>query len=339
MVTRRSSSLSNRINDTVNKYFQIIIVFIFMAPLAQVSVEAQTPLDTTLTNLAPEPEVVPPVETTPVITNQFPVITNQIPVVKPKPGTKASGASILNAFSGSLGQTYSVSGRTLKFPAPQPSPRNSDAWRRNLDLGVNRSQGNTDTLRYSLGLNAVKEKEDNTYRFHARGAYGESDGTRDTENAQATARYDRQLTPTLYALGALDWMTDPIAELDYRVTGILSPGVHIVRSKTALLNIEIGAGYIEEKKENDEDGYAAGRAAFAAEKLINDHLLGWASVEYLPKLVDTSVFYINSEIGVASYITRDLSLIICYQDRYDSNPAEDKQASDSIFSTALSLNF
>jgi putative salt-induced outer membrane protein YdiY len=324
----------------VNSYFQKLFWAALIAVSFHGAAVAQIPLDldATSTNLSPV-VVPPPVEVTPVETNQMPVITNQIPVIKPKGTVKTGTSNVLSAFAGSFGGSYSVSGRTLRFPAPEATPRNATSWRRNLDFGMNMARGNTDTLRYSLGVDTVKEKDANTIRFRAHGAYGESDGSKDTENAGATLRYERQLTPIVYALANLDWMTDPIAELDYRFTGILSPGFHLIRTKTSLLNFEIGAGYVEEKKDNNEDGYTAGRAAIIAEKLFNDHVLGWATVEYIPKLADPSVFFINTELGLASYITRDLSLNICYQERYDSNPGEDTESRDSILSTALSLNF
>ena len=294
------------------------------------------PLESTTSNSSP---VAPPpliIETP--ITNEVILVTNQIPVIKPISG-KSHSSNLLNSFSGNFGSTYSISGRTLKFPVPQPTARPATSWQRSLDFGMDMSRGNSDTLRYSLGLDAMKEANANKIRLRAHGAYGESDGTKDTENAAATLRYDRQLTPLVYALGNLTWTTDPIADLDYRFTGILSPGLHLVRTRTALLNAELGAGYVEEKKDKNEDGYTAGRAALTAEKLINEHVLIWASTEFIPKLADPSIFFINSEIGLGAYITRDLSLDVCYQNRYDSNPAEDVESSDTILSTALSLSF
>ena len=338
MVKSRSVALPPESRIAMNHYQLKWIITAFFAVSLYWSSSAQTNISPTVTTTNPPPEVVPPVEVTPVFTNPPPVITNQIPVVKPKTAPKNSG-NVLSAFAANLGGNYSVSGRTLKFPAPQPTPRCQTSWRRNLDFGMNMARGNSDTLRYSLGVDAVKEEGANTIRLRAHGAYGESDGTKDTENAEATMRYDRQLTPTIYAMGNLDWVTDPIAELDHRVTGILSPGFHLWRSNPAILNLETGAGYVDEKKDKDEEGYAAGRIAITAEKLFNEHVLGWFTVEYVPKLADTSVFFVNSEIGLAAYITRDLSLNVCYQDRYDSTPVEGIKSSDTILSTALSLNF
>ena len=316
----------------------LTVLFLHWSGMAQTSLTPESP-DVPPVITTEVPPVIPPPEIAPVITNEVPALTNQIPVIKPKTGTKSSGNSNgLSPFASSFG-SYSVSGRTLKFPVPPPTVRSATNWQRNLDFGMNMTRGNSDTLRYSLGVDTVKEKDANTIRFRAHGAYGESDGTKDTENAAATLRYERQLTHTMYALGTLDWATDPMAELAYRFTGILSPGVHLIKTQTSLLNLEIGAGYVEEKKDKNEDGYAAGRTAITAERLMNEHVLGWGTVEYIPKLADPSVFFINSEIGLASYITRNLSLNVCYQNRYDSTPGEDVKPNDTILSTALSLSF
>lgn len=273
----------------------------------------------------------------PVITNAVPVTTNVTPIVRPR--AIPSGATMLNSFGGQWGGKYSVSGRTLRLPAPEATTRQKESWRRCLDFGMNQTRGNSDTLRYSIGLDAVKEQDNDLMRLRGRGNYGESEHVKDTENAEATFRYERLLRPKVYALGNLDWYTDSIADLQYRVTGILSPGLRLIRSETSLLNVELGAGYIEEKKSDIVDGYAAGRAAATVEHILNAHVLVWCTGEYLPKLEDPGIFFVNAEAGLASYITRDLSLNVCYQERYDSSPGDGKKSSDTILSTALSLNF
>ena len=204
---------------------------------------------------------------------------------------------------------------------------------------MSQTHGNSETLRYSLGLDAVKDQETDLFRFRGKGSYGESDGVKYTENALAGFRYERLLTQKLYGLANIEWMTDTIADLNYRITGILSPGVRLIRSKTMILNMELGVGYIEENKAGNQNGYTVGRAAATVERIINEHVLIWCTGEYLPKITDPDIFFVNAEAGLASFITRDLSLNICYQERYDSIPVEGIKNSDTIFSTALSLSF
>jgi hypothetical protein len=51
------------------------------------------------------------------------------------------------------------------------------------------------------------------------------------------------------------------------------------------------------------------------------------------------VFYINSELGLAAMLTRDLNLNLTFEDRYDNTPATDKNSNDLAFTTSLSLKF
>ena len=253
--------------------------------------------------------------------------------------TGDSGSSLLGAFSAQTEGKFSISGRTLKLPAPGALNKGPEEWDRSLEFGMNQSRGNTESLRYSLGLDTVKESTNDLFRVKAKASYGESSGTKDTENAYACARYERLISKYVYGLGNLDWAVDTIADLRYRITGILSPGVRLIRSETALLYAETGAGYIAERKGSSEHGYMAGRVALTFEHVINTHVMLWCSGEYFPKLGDPSIFYLNAETGVASYLTRDLSLNVSFQERYDSAPVEGKESADTVLATSISLHF
>jgi putative salt-induced outer membrane protein YdiY len=293
-----------------------------------------SPVFTTGTNTAPASVTnTPPAPITP------PASTDTNASVFIKPVKITPSGTLLGALSGQKGGKFSISGRTLRLPAQESTIREDGDWRRHLDFGMNQSKGNTETLRTYIGLDAVKEKDLDLFRIQAKGMYGESSGAKDTENALAAFRYERLLTERFYALGNCEWVTDTIADLRYRGTAVLSPGLRLIRTETTLLNLELGAGYIQEKKASIESGYTAGRAAATIERVLNAHVLVWCTGEYLPKLGDTAVFFLNAEAGLAAYITRDLRLNVSYQERYDSAPVEGKQNSDTVLCTALSLSF
>lgn len=284
------------------------------------------------------PAAEPAPATSNIVTQPPLLTTNQYHVVPtPKATPTISGSSIRSTFS----EKFIVQGRTLKLPAPDGSspPPGPDEWLRSILFGMNMTQGNSDSLRYSLGLDAVRTSDIQTARVRGRSAYGESEGQKDAENAAAMVRYDRNLTRRIYALGDVDWLTDTIADVDYRVLGILSPGIHLIRGENTVCKLELGAGYLTEKKGNARESFVAGRAAGILERLFNAHVLGWCSIEYLPKLADRDVFFINAEAGIVSMLTRDLHLHCTVEDRYDNAPADDKTSNDLIFTTSVSLNF
>jgi putative salt-induced outer membrane protein YdiY len=293
---------------------------------------------------APAPESTPP-PAEPATTNVPAIPPQPQPTVTPLPSIRkpilgTSGAAMVSDFGAGAPGKFSVSGRTLRLPGSVPQPREETPWRRVLDFGMNMTQGNSDVLRYALGVDAVRDQDRDLFRLRARGVYGESDEEKDTENATATLRYERLLSrEKVYALGNVDGLTDTIADLDYRVTGIASPGLHLTRTERTLVNLEAGAGYIQQKKAGEAESYAAGRLAASVERLLNAHVLAWFAVEYLPKLAEPSIYFVNAEIGVASAIARDLSLNITLQDRYDSLPPETKESNDLALMAALNLNF
>jgi hypothetical protein len=288
---------------------------------------------------------VPPVTTTEPTTsatNIFPqppsTLTNHPSIlVPPKQTFIPGGSSVRSAFSGK----FVVPGRTLRLPAPEADndTRPANDWNRSLTFAMNMTQGNSDTLRYALGLDAAREKEQNTTRVRARAGYGESEGQKVTEYATALYRYDRKINRRFYALGNLDALTDTIADIDYRLIGILSPGFNLWRNDQSICKMELGAGYLAEQKGSGNDSFAAGRAAASLEHILNAHVLTWASVEYVPKLQDPKVFYVNSEVGLAAMLTRDLNLNLTLEDRYDNTPALDKESNDLTFTTSMSLKF
>ena len=274
-----------------------------------------------------------------------PATTASNAVVRPIAVTNAppalSGGAVRGIFT-DVGQgKFSVAGRVLRLPAPEAAPATgtTSTWHRAIDFGMNMSKGNSDTLRYSLGMNAIRERDEDLASIRARGVYGESSGTKDTENASARARYERMLSKRTYGLGYAEWLTDPIADTDYRVTAIVSPGWHLMRTDRTILNVEAGAGYLDERKGDLDDGFAAGRLAASAERLLNTHVLAWSVVEYIPKFSDRNVFFVNSEAGVASMLARNLTLNVCVADRYDNAPAIDTKGNDLNLTASLNLCF
>jgi len=287
--------------------------------------------------------VAPPV-VTPATNVAPPVVATNVPV-RTTTGTNAvptlTGTTIRGVFSDAGPGRFGIAGRVLKLPAPEaaPAPATTSAWHRAIEFGMNMNKGNTDTLRYSLGLNAVRERTEDITSIRAQGVYGESEGTKDAENATARARYERQLSKHTYGLGYADWATDPIADIDYRVTAIASPGWHLIRTDRSILNLEAGAGYLDQRKGEVQEGFAAARLAAWAERIVNAHVLAWCAAEYIPKFADTSVFFVNSEAGVASMLARNLSLNVTMADRYDNAPAPDTKNNDLCLTVSVNLCF
>lgn len=199
----------------------LILLAALAAPLrAQTSdTSAIGGLAPAMTNWVVLPPVIPATNVPP------PVVTTNA-IVRPSTTTNAvsipTGGEVRGIFTDAGQGKFSVSSRILKLPAPEAPPTNAPApaWRRSVDFGMNMTKGNSDILRYSLAASAIRERDTDLTSIRGQGVYGESEGTKDTENASARARYERQIAKRTYGLGYADWLTDRIAGTDYRVTAI-----------------------------------------------------------------------------------------------------------------------
>lgn len=311
---------------------------------------ATAPLDdptnlVSVSTSAPPEEVESPAESEPPAdTNAAPPVVvepeEEEPPVKEKPARL--GSDLSDAFENSRGSKFGLSAqqRSLKVPGKEGrAPRDKTAWRWTLELGVDSTSGNKDTLRYDGSLGAQKETDLHFFWFRAGGRYGKSEGERDADNAAVEARAERRLAERLYA--ALDGQVfqDRMADLSYRARANVSLGYFLVRSERTLLGFEAGPGYVQEKKGGEIDGYAAGRAAGYAERVLLSSLLAWQAMEYVVSAEDANVFFMNAEVGLEALLSASLSLRFSLEDRYDGAPADDKEKNDLVTKTALKWVF
>ena len=294
--------------------------------------------ETAATNEVPPLVEEPPVEIVEIPTNEVPPV-----VVEPaKPAKKPPvyrGSDMGEAFQGAGSSRYGISGRVHQVKGKKTAEKENGSWRRNIELGVNTSQGNSDTLRYNASLSMSKETEKTSYFLKASGRYGESEGETDAESADAEAKTQRQLSERMYAALEGNARHDQLADLTYRVRGSLSLGRHFVWTERTVLNAEIGPGYVAEKKGGEEEGFLAGRAAQYLEFLVTESLQVWESVEFVQNIQNSDVYFVNTAVGLETILISNLSLRFTVEDRYDSRPAEGKVSNDLLTTTSLNWSF
>lgn len=262
------------------------------------------------------------------------------PAAKPaKAAPVYRGADMQDAFTGAGSSRFGISGRVNKLPAKKSLKREKDAWKRDVELGVDTARGNRDILRYNGSVRAAKETEENYYFLKAAGRYGESDDEKDAENATGEAKLQHKLSERMYAALDGNLHHDRLADLSYRARGSLSLGRHFIASDRTVLSAELGPGYVAEKKGGEEEGFLAGRAAQYLEILLTDSLQVWQTVEFVQNLEDSAVYFVNAELGLETVLVSSLSLRFTVEDRYDSHPADGKENNDLLTTTALCWSF
>ena len=280
-----------------------------------------------------------PAATNELLVEEEPLVIEEVITRPPDPLPTHRGSDMPDAFKGADPSRFGVSGRVHKMPAKKSKKREKGCWRGKLDLGLNTASGNSDILRYNGSLTGSKETEENYYFLEAAGRYGESDNEKDTEHATGEVKYHHRLSERMYSAVDGNVMHDGIADVSYRARGSLSLGRKLIWTDRTVLTLEAGPGYVEERKGGEETGFVAGRIAQYMDILLTDSLQVWQSVEYFADITDSAVYFINAEAGLETVLIANLSLRFTVEDRYDSNPAEDKKSNDLVTTTAFVWNF
>lgn len=220
-----------------------------------------------------------------------------------------------------------------------PTTVEAPLWNTSGALGLSISEGNSENTLFNANIITSRKWEKNELDLGLDGAYGESDGERNTANAHAFGQYNRLLTERLYALLRIDGLHDDISDVSYRLTVSPGLGYYLIKNTNTFLRVEAGPGFVWERVAGVDDEYVTLRLAERYETKINERVKLWQFIEWLPAIEDFKDGVINAEIGVDSSLTEKISLRAIIQDTYDSTPAPGLKHNDMKFILQLAYKF
>lgn len=212
-------------------------------------------------------------------------------------------------------------------------------WDRSVAVGVNATSGNSDTLSVHGALTGQREGDTHDIRLGIEGAYAESevetsvDGRTETydetttQNAKAFASYKRKFDRA-YVYSDNSILHDDPAGLDARIIVGVGGGRHVLKTERTKVGLELGAAYVWEEQEDEDDDYWALRLAGRHDRQLAEAASFWASAEYLPRSDDVDQYLLNVEAGIEAALNASMSLRLVVQDRYDSESAEGVDEND-----------
>jgi putative salt-induced outer membrane protein YdiY len=229
-------------------------------------------------------------------------------------------------------------------------PSLSRNWAGGVNFGFALSRGNSGTKNLNLAFNAVRPTNKDKITLYANSLYSTNDKTGATPSTTADAilggiRYDRNLTPRVFAFGSGDFQHDELQFLDIRsiLTGGL--GVHAIKNDHTTLDFLGGANYTRESYSANGTNSALTRS-FAGLTLGDElsHKLGAASLltqrfYYYPNLNNGGGYRTALDGGFSTKLNTWLGWQMGFSDRYTSNPAGANLKNDILFTTGLALTF
>lgn len=245
----------------------------------------------------------------------------------------------MKTYTQIIGATLLLAGAVSALAQSAPTTTEGPKWNTSGALGLSISDGNSENTLFNANLITSRKWDMNEIDLGADGAYGESDGTRNTANAHAFGQYNRLFSERFYGLLRLDGLHDDVSDVSYRAT--LSPGVgyYFIKTTNTFLRFEAGPGFVWERVGGVDDEYVTLRLAERYETRINERVKLWQFVEWLPSVEDFEDGIINGEVGVDASLTKKMSLRAIIQDTYDTTPAPGLKHNDVKFLMQLAYKF
>lgn len=247
---------------------------------------------------------------------------------------------IIAAFGGIAiaGSTFAkdspVAGDPGSVANASPSP-----WEWTAAAGLGLADGNAEALNYSIQLLGSYAEGSNEAYLGADYFYSDSNGVETANAFRAYGQYNRLLSDRLY-LGVFgQYLTDDVANLDYRTDLNLLVGYYLIKNDTTSLALEAGPGYSWDDQGGVTDDYATLRFGERFEHRFNSRAKIWQSLSYAPEISDFGNYLLTAELGIDTQITRQWAFRTFVRHQIDSTPAAgfDKGDTALMFGLAYSL--
>ena len=211
-------------------------------------------------------------------------------------------------------------------------------WSGSVDLGGTYLQGNSDVLHLYGGIEAISRGIDDEWLLGLKGAYGKSNGIKNTEWIRAYSQYTKEIADPYYYGLFTGFLHDEIADLRYRFT--INPlfGMYVFKNDRSSLAVEAGPALVIEEQRGISDTYFSLRFAERFEYKLSDRTRFWQSLEYMPEVSDFGNYILIGEAGIETLLSRNISLKTFVQNRYDNQPAPGIGRNDFGFFLALSFS-
>ncbi|WP_321529754.1 DUF481 domain-containing protein [uncultured Desulfuromonas sp.] len=214
-------------------------------------------------------------------------------------------------------------------------------WKDQAELAYVDTSGNTD-------VTTLSAKNKLTYQFTDRitGLWkveilnGKSDGERNAESYFSELRSDYACTDLLYYYAQASWLKDRFADIDSRTVLGAGSGYKFLTGPKHLLVGEAGLTYTIEKLTDDsDDQYVGGRLFSQYDYQINDTSTFTQNAELFLDLEQMSNYRLNTETALTTALNSLLSFKTSYVIKYDNEPADGTEHTDTILAASLVANF
>jgi len=222
--------------------------------------------------------------------------------------------------------------------------RHQALWNGSADAGLSATRGNSDTLVISLGTQFARVTQRDKLSLYAASLFARNSANRisitTAEAIRGGARYDRNISKSLFGFGLTDLEHDKFQQHDLRLVLGGGLGLHARKTDRTRLDLFSGGSFNREK-------FSTGLTRNSAEALFGDELsykmsgvttLSQRAVLF-PNLSDFGKYRFAFDLTGVTKLTRQLGLQATISDRYQSNPLPGVKKNDLLLTTGIRVTF
>jgi putative salt-induced outer membrane protein len=232
----------------------------------------------------------------------------------------------------------------------QQHPGLLEGWNGGINVGYGLTAGNSEAKNLALAFAGTRTGSHDKLSLYAGSVYSTNDlataATRVTANAnKGGARYDRDITPRLFAFVNTDFFTDALQDLNLRSVVGGGLGFHAIKNPNTTLDFLGGINYT---RENYTQLAPLPRLihSFAAAQIGDEfmHKLAKSTLitqraYFFPDLSSGSDYRATFDLGTVTKISKVIGWQNTFGDVYVTNPPTGKKKNDVVFTTGLNVTF
>lgn len=243
------------------------------------------------------------------------------------------------ASAGTLAQSPPSDPSWNRLPTRYNGEGNGE-WAGNLGLGVTITRGNSNSEQVSVSLDAARRTREDRIVFHGLAIRNETQEGTQADNAQGSARYERNVGDAWFGFGQAELERDTLRDLELRQTYGGGVGHRVLQSDRTQLNLYGGLAYTHIDNEVGPDGN--GVEPFVGNDFtfkISDNASVLQRLVYYPNTVDTNGDRAVLEATINTKIYGAFGLQLTVLQKYQSDVTAQRKKTDTIFFTGLTAAF
>ena len=210
-----------------------------------------------------------------------------------------------------------------------------------VNVGFNKSTGNTDNEKIRIDGEIVARTKKNRYTAGGQYNRAEDDGDKTEDNALGYLKYDHFLTEKLYFYANGLFERDKFKDINLRTT--LGPGIgyQVFESEEMNLSFEAGPSYVNtDYEDQDDDDNISGRWAMKFDRYFFDKLFQYyLNNEGYVSLSDAEDVFMFTRTGLRFPVRAGIFLNAGWEWDWDNTPSPDSDRSDYRYILSLGYGF